>query len=210
MIELSDSDRCDATDENPGGHRRERHREGSPRYRLESAAGARYFAASSASSSRRMSRHALPTRVDPPHLRERHAQVGQPPDAQQAHEMAHFVLLVSVVSAFGFVQQAEPVIVPDRVDCRPRQFGELTRAPGHDSSLVTAMLRVALQGRNATTRRGAVSGVPLPHLSKVPPSTAARLMPPACVVRRWSVADFSRVGAEPRRASVRPPPRPSA
>jgi hypothetical protein len=59
---------------------------------------------------------------------------GQTPDAQQTDEVEHSVLLVSVVSARGLIQQAGPVVVPDRVDRRAGELGEFPGTPGHVSS----------------------------------------------------------------------------
>lgn len=64
-------------------------------------------------------------------LRQGHAQVSQPADAQKSHQVPHLVLLVAVVASLGLLEKAEAVIVANRVDRGARERREFARAPGH-------------------------------------------------------------------------------
>jgi hypothetical protein len=69
-------------------------------------------------------------------LGQREAQVDEPFDADETHQMGHPVLLVAVGATFGFGEQADIVIVPNRAQAGAGEFGDLAGAPGHRHILI--------------------------------------------------------------------------
>lgn len=63
---------------------------------------------------------------------ERNAELGESAQPDQLDEVLHPVLLVAVVSTAGKREQTDFVVVPDRVDGRPREIREFPCAPRHD------------------------------------------------------------------------------
>jgi hypothetical protein len=64
-------------------------------------------------------------RADRLDLGKGYAQLGQPGDLQEAHQVSHLVLLVSVTEPFGLLEQPQLVVITHRLYSRAGQLGQL-------------------------------------------------------------------------------------